>query len=192
MTKFTNFLLILSFLIVSFQNTYNSAKSATTSPTAKAASATKTAPANGNKYTLTPVNSKVEYPDAKLSYEYFSDGTFGFSVNNYQLGQQTSDANSLMCANSAKGQHIHLIFDDQPYSAHYTSVFNATQPDGRYYMMAFLGKSYHESIKTKDAFIAQRVSVKDNSIEGNKFTFDSNHKRKNKEFLIHHLLFDFT
>ena len=36
------------------------------------------------------------------------------------------------------------------------------------------------------------ISVKDNSIEGNKFTFDSNHKRKNKEFLIHHLLFDFT
>lgn len=36
------------------------------------------------------------------------------------------------------------------------------------------------------------LSVSDNSIEGNEFTFDTTHKRKNKEFLIHHLLFDFS
>lgn len=31
----------------------------------------------------------------------------------------------------------------------------------------------------------------DRSIEGNDFTFDSTHNRKGKEFLIHHLLFEF-
>ncbi|QMU64720.1 MAG: hypothetical protein GKR88_10760 [Flavobacteriaceae bacterium] len=36
------------------------------------------------------------------------------------------------------------------------------------------------------------LSVADNSIEENKFTFDSKHERKNKSFLIHHLLFDFN
>ncbi len=35
------------------------------------------------------------------------------------------------------------------------------------------------------------LNIMDNSIEKNNFTFDSNHKRFNKEFLIHHLLFDF-
>lgn len=36
------------------------------------------------------------------------------------------------------------------------------------------------------------VDVLDKSIEENQFTFNSIHKRKNKNFLIHHLLFDFT
>lgn len=36
------------------------------------------------------------------------------------------------------------------------------------------------------------ISIKDNSIEENSFTFDSIHTRKNTEFTIHHLLFDFS
>ncbi len=36
------------------------------------------------------------------------------------------------------------------------------------------------------------LSISDNSIVDNKFTFDSNHKRKGKDFLIHHLLLDFS
>ena len=36
------------------------------------------------------------------------------------------------------------------------------------------------------------ISTKDNSIEENPFTFDSLHSRQNKEFTIHHLLFDFV
>lgn len=36
------------------------------------------------------------------------------------------------------------------------------------------------------------IEVVDNSIEKNSFTFDSLHNRLNKEFIIHHLLFDFT
>ncbi|KEQ31638.1 hypothetical protein N180_15300 [Pedobacter antarcticus 4BY] len=36
------------------------------------------------------------------------------------------------------------------------------------------------------------IKVTDNSIEENSFTFDSLHKRFDKEFIIHHLLFDFS
>ena len=36
------------------------------------------------------------------------------------------------------------------------------------------------------------ISITDNSIDGNNFTFDSKHKRLQQEFTIHHLLFDFT
>jgi hypothetical protein len=36
------------------------------------------------------------------------------------------------------------------------------------------------------------IHVIHNSIEGNEFTFDSRHKRKGAEFLLHHLLFDFS
>lgn len=36
------------------------------------------------------------------------------------------------------------------------------------------------------------ISITDNSIEGNNFTFDSLHRRLNEEFTIHHLLFDLS
>lgn len=36
------------------------------------------------------------------------------------------------------------------------------------------------------------IEINDASIEGCDFTFDSKHKRFNKGFLLHHLLFDFT
>lgn len=163
MTKFTSFLLLLSLLIVSCQNADTAKTSATESTTPTATTPAKPAP-DGKKYRLTPVNSKVEYPNAKLEYGYYSDGQFGFDVQNYQLGAPTADANSLNCANSGSGQHIHLIFDKEPYVAKYKNVFDHSQADGIYYMMAFLGKSYHESIKSKDAFVAHRVSVRDNSV----------------------------
>ena len=119
---------------------------------------------DGKKYRLTPVNSEVQFPDASIGFQQFTEGAFAFNVNNYTLGAQTPDANDLMCANSADGQHIHLIFDTEPYAAKYESIFNYEKPDGRYYMLAFLGKSYHESIKTPNAFVAHRVSIRDNSI----------------------------
>ena len=168
MYRIIGFLLVVTFLMAACQNGEHSSPNATTeeqSVPKTAPSSNATAPvATGKKYTLTPVNSEVVYPDAKLEYGYFSDGQFGFNVQNYNLGIQTSDATNLMCANSAQGQHIHLIFDDEPYSAHYTNVFPFNKEDGRYYMMAFLGKSYHESIKSPDAFVARRVSIRNNSI----------------------------
>ncbi|MDV3727422.1 hypothetical protein CMU40_14635 [Elizabethkingia anophelis] len=36
------------------------------------------------------------------------------------------------------------------------------------------------------------IRITDNSIQENDFTFDSLHKRSEKEFIIHHLLFDFS
>lgn len=36
------------------------------------------------------------------------------------------------------------------------------------------------------------ITINDNSIEGNEFTFNSIHKRNSDTFLIHHIFFDFT
>lgn len=51
--------------------------------------------------------------------------------------------------------------------------------------------------KLEDKFIdvspeGDLLDIIDNSIEENEFTFDSKHRRKADEFLIHHILFDFT
>ena len=101
----------------------------------------------------------------KIQYKKWGFGVLGeYSGKGYKLGEQTPDAGLKMCANSAKGQHIHLIVDDQPYVAEYTPEFEYSIPDGEHTILAFLSRSYHESIKNGKAFIVEKVTVKDGSI----------------------------
>ena len=118
------------------------------------------------KYPLSPMSNSPAFEDAKLSDMNYQNGNFSFKVtsDDYKLGEQTPDAAQKMCANSGKGQHIHLILDAQPYAAKYTSTFEHDVADGQHNLLAFLSRSYHESIKTPDAHIAKRITVKDGSI----------------------------
>ena len=117
-------------------------------------------------YKLTPFSNSPEFADAKIEQMTYIDGVFNVEISgdSYELGVQTPDAEQKMCANSAKGQHIHLIVDNGPYNARYTSTFDDVPlEDGSYHTLAFLSRSYHESIKTKDAHTAIVMEVKDNT-----------------------------
>ena len=107
-----------------------------------------------SEITQSPFSSSPDFPGAKLELNGYDQGTFDFAVSNYELKAQTSDAPQKMCANSDKGQHIHLIIDNAPYAAKYESSFSHEVADGQHYLLAFLSRSYHESIKTSDAHIA--------------------------------------
>lgn len=117
-------------------------------------------------YTLTPFTPSVEYADASIESMTYQDGMFNFTLgeSDYELGVQTPDAEQKMCANSGKGQHIHLIVDNAPYSAQYTSSFEYDIADGDHYLLAFLSRSYHESIKTNAASVIQKITVADKSL----------------------------
>jgi len=118
------------------------------------------------KYTLTPFSPSQSFQDAEIKGVSYQNGKFNFDLaeGDYELGVQTEDADQKMCANSGKGQHIHLIVDNEPYAAKYTSEFDYEIEDGEHYMLAFLSRSYHESIKTDKASVAKKITVKDNSI----------------------------
>lgn len=116
------------------------------------------------RYSLTPFSESKAYPDAAIEGVTYDAGKFNFTISGetYELGVQTPDADAKMCANSAKGQHIHLIIDDQPYAAKYEASFDYEIEDGDHYMLAFLSRSYHESIKTDQAHVAKKVTIENN------------------------------
>ncbi len=120
-----------------------------------------------SKYTLTPFSQSPEFPDAKISSMEYKNGKFTFGVDgdSYELGVQTPDAPQKMCANSGKGQHIHLIIDNAPYAAKYTAEFEYDVADGDHYLLAFLSRSYHESIKTDAANVLYKINVADKSLK---------------------------
>ena len=73
----------------------------------------------GSSITVSEFPASNAFEDAVLRGGKYRNGNFIFKVNNYDLGAQTEDAGVKMCANSDKGQHIHLIVDDKPYAASY-------------------------------------------------------------------------
>lgn len=88
---------------------------------------------------------------------------FNFNVEGYDLMNQTNDAEAKMCANSEKGQHIHFILDNEPYAALYEPKHDVTLEKGsEHYLLAFLSRSYHESVKSPGASLVYHFKVDDN------------------------------
>ena len=114
--------------------------------------------------TITPLKGSPEYPEAKLTHGggeviEVEAGTvdFDFSVENYELGAQTENAGKNGLANSGKGQHIHFILDNGPYSAHYESEFSKDIEEGEHVLLAFLSRSYHEAVKNPTSFVVKKI-----------------------------------
>ncbi len=119
--------------------------------------------------TLSNVSQSPDFKDATLTIKEVkaekagADSAkinFSFELKNYELKNQTSDHDTKMCNNSDKGQHIHFILDNQPYKALYEPTNSVTLANGtEHYLMAFLSRSYHESIKTKGAAIVYHFKI---------------------------------
>lgn len=117
---------------------------------------------------ISPMPATKDYPGAAITGMTYENSTFNFEYeggeNGYELAAQTPDAEQLMCANSGKGQHIHLIVNNEPYAAKYAANFEYELPDGEHHLLAFLSRSYHESIKHPEAAKAMQVTIADGAI----------------------------
>lgn len=125
------------------------------------------------KITIEKLEGSPVYADAVLQLEApksmnIAEGgevNFAFIVNNYELGAQTDGPNAQRLANSGKGQHIHFILNNQPYSAHYESTFAKEIPDGVHHLVAFLSRSYHESVKNENSVVVKKLEVGANATD---------------------------
>lgn len=115
---------------------------------------------------ISAMEPSTDFPEAAIASMDYQNGQFNFQIGGgFALGQQTPDAPQKMCANSAQGQHLHLIVNDRPYEAKYESTFRHLIPDGSHYLLAFLSRSYHESIKTPRAHVVVKAEIKDSSFK---------------------------
>jgi len=113
-------------------------------------------------------NIAKEFPEAVLKMKEITASAslpgkqaFEFEVENYELATQTEGATERHCANSQKGQHIHFIVNNGPYKAHYEPKFEAELLEGNNVVLAFLSRSYHESIKNGTAHVLKTFQIGD-------------------------------
>ena len=149
---------------------------------------------NPKQISITKVEGSAPYLNSSLSLEDIkidvNDYTFAFDVSDYTLGMQSLKDFDYQLANSAKGQHIHFIVNNGPYSAHYEDTFTKQFEDSSNVILAFLSRSYHESVKNSNAYILTQVG--ENEIDLNKeFLFYSRPKGTYKGVDTEKLLLDF-
>ena len=150
---------------------------------------------NSKKITLTKLEGSPPYLNAKISTASITLGNeneyvFSFDVSDYELGAQTINNVESQLANSDKGQHIHFIVNNGPYSAHYINNFKKKLNDNNNVILAFLSRSYHESVKNSNAFVLTQIG--ENKVDlNNEFLFYSRPKGTYKGKDTEKLLLDF-
>ncbi|MFZ4261019.1 hypothetical protein ACFRAE_03195 [Sphingobacterium sp. HJSM2_6] len=116
---------------------------------------------------VNPLAHAKDFPGATLTVSSLTSEKLGtdsakitikYAVQNFNLTDQTEHNHHM--ANSHDGQHIHFILDNKPYVALYKPEHTFTVPvNSEHYLLSFLSRSFHESIKTADASKLQKFKV---------------------------------
>lgn len=133
-----------------------------------------------NGLTLTPFDDSPKFPTAQMRLNSPVAGStvpsgevaFSYELTNFQLTKMTASDHAMQMANSMKGQHIHNIVDNQPYSAHYDPKFTKPLADGQHVVLSFLSRSYHESLKHLGAYDLRTITVGTPAAGATPSTFD--------------------
>ncbi len=144
---------------------------------------------------LKKVEGSPEYKNSSIKLKEITETgdnyRFSFIIDNYDLGIQTENEFDYNLANSDKGQHIHFIVNNGPYSAHYVDSFDSKIFDENAVILAFLSRSYHESVKNTNAYVLTKIGEKNNVDLDNEFIFYSRPKGTYKGSDTEKLLLDF-
>ena len=150
---------------------------------------------NSTKIKLTKLEGSPAYENAKLEIDTIAfkeqEYSFKFDVFDYNLGEQTEKEFSFDLANSGKGQHIHFIANNGPYSAYYSSEFNKKLEEGNNIILAFLSRSYHESVKNPNAYFLTQIGEGEKIDLSKEFLFYSRPKGTYTGIDTEKLLLDF-
>lgn len=132
-------------------------------PLAERTDSTTISPILISSFSESPTFPNATLKMGKVSSEVVGDSvklSFNFDVANYELKNQTDDAVGKQCSNSDKGQHIHFIMDNKSYVALYEPKHEITlAKNTEHYLLCFLSRSYHESLKNKEASVLYHFKI---------------------------------
>lgn len=119
-----------------------------------------------NGITLVPVSDSPQFPHASLRMHRLRDTgqrpgkvVFDFELENFYLTQITPDTAQKACANDPRGQHIRHSLNGAPPKSYYIDTASQVLPEGHYASMAFLARSYGESVKDINAVVLHQFNV---------------------------------
>ena len=128
----------------------------------------------GTAIKLADLEASPDFPGATLTIKEVKTEMLGkdsvkvtmhYDVKNYELKKQTGAPAAGQCNNSKEGQHIHFILNNMPYTALYEPKHSFTVPvNTTHYVMSFLSRSFHESLKNPEAGVLLHFSVDEKGV----------------------------
>ena len=146
---------------------------------------------NTSKITLTKLEGSPAYENAKLEIDTIAfkeqEYSFKFNVLDYNLGEQTEKEFSFDLANSGKGQHIHFIVNNGPYSAYYSNEFNKKLESMDISLEEFVEKITIESLWNQMIYEKYKTKIK---IDKSKLENEISSKKIQTEFNLSEIVFN--
>jgi hypothetical protein len=112
---------------------------------------------------LFPVESGIadaEYKDLELGPFGYENEELKFIMNGATPGTKTPGSENRKSQISGKGLYLHVVLNDTTHILYSHRLIPYQLPDGVYKMVAFVSRSYHESVKSPKSYYAREFQVK--------------------------------
>lgn len=111
-----------------------------------------------------PLDSTILYPDVLLQNYTYTRGKMMFMPQGLRLGGMTPFAQNRPTSKTNKGNHLHLCVNGQQHQISNENIFDCPLPNGKHELVAFIARSFYESIKHPEAIIAKEIVVRNGEL----------------------------
>ncbi|BDS11741.1 hypothetical protein [Aureispira anguillae] len=126
---------------------------------------------NHKKITLSPcppLDSNILYSDVRLQNYTYTRSKMMFMPQNLRLGGMTPFSQNRTTSTTKKGNHLHLCIDGIQHHISNENIFDYPLENGRYKLVAFIARSFYESIKEPAAILAKEITVQNGELIASK------------------------
>lgn len=113
-----------------------------------------------------PLDSSIHYSNVLLQNYTYTENQMMFQPVNLRLGGMTppTESRPKTFPKTNKGNHLHLCIDNKQHHISNNSIFDLPLPDGKHTLIAFISRSFYESIKSPEAIIAKEIGIKNGEL----------------------------
>lgn len=115
-----------------------------------------------------PLDSAILYTDVILENYTYTGNKMIFTPQNLRLGGMTPLTTTRQTARTKKGNHLHLCIDGEQHKISNQNIFDFPLKNGKHKLVAFIARSFYESIKNPTSILAKEIAVRNGELVSSK------------------------
>lgn len=113
-----------------------------------------------------PLDSSIQYNNVVLQNYTYTKNKMMFRPMNMRLGGMTpiTETRPKTLPKTRKGNHLHICIDNEQHHISNNNIFDFPLSDGKYKLIAFISRSFYESIKSPAAIMAKEIGIRNGEL----------------------------
>lgn len=114
-----------------------------------------------------PLDSSIQYNNVLLQNYTYTENQMMFRPINLRLGGMPplTKSRPKTLPKTKKGNHLHICIDNKEHHISNNNIFEFPLSDGKYKLIAFISRSFYESIKNPTAIMAKEIGIKNGELQ---------------------------